>query len=99
MNRTDFYKKFAAENDISQEKAKFLCCAMMDLLYRCINEEDRVYIKGLGTFKKKRMNARRVTNINGPGMIDIPERDKIVFEISDVMAVEEKEELPKKCSL
>ena len=80
MNRTDFYKQFAAENDISQMKAKDVCIAMFDLLARCIDENDRVYIKGLGTFKKKTVKERRVGNFYGEEAIVIPACQKVVFE-------------------
>lgn len=80
MNRTDFYKRFAAENGASQTDAKETCIAVFDLLARCINENDRVYIKGLGTFKKKALKERRVGNFYGDEALVIPASEKIVFE-------------------
>ena len=80
MNRTDFFKQFAVENDISQMKAKDTCLAVFDLLSRCINEEERVYIKGLGTFKKRMAKERRVGNFYGDEAVVIPACEKIVFE-------------------
>ena len=80
MNRTDFYKQFAAENDISQMNAKDTCIAVFDLLSRCINDHERVYIKGLGTFKKRMVKERRVGNFYGSEALVIPACEKIVFE-------------------
>ena len=80
MNRTDFYKMFAAENDVSQMNAKDTCIAVFELLARCINEQDRVYIKGLGTFKKKAFKERQVKNLHGSEAVIIPAHKKIVFE-------------------
>ena len=80
MNRKDFYRQFAAENDISHMKSKDICVAMFDLLFRCINEEERVYIKGFGTFKKKMMKEHLVSNFHGGDPILIPAREKIMFE-------------------
>lgn len=80
MNRTDFYKLFAAENNVSQMKSKDVCIAVFDLLARCINENERVYIKGLGTFKKKTVKERRVGNFYGDEALIIPACEKIVFE-------------------
>lgn len=80
MNRTDFYKMFAAENGANQAESKDTCIAVFDLLARCIKENDRVYIKGLGTFRKKAFKERRAGNFNGGDAIVIPAREKIVFE-------------------
>ena len=80
MNRTDFYKQFSAENDVTQATAKDTCIAVFDLLARCINENDRVYIKGLGTFKKKTVKERRVGNFYGDEALVIPACEKIIFE-------------------
>ncbi len=80
MNRTDFYKMFAAENGISQAESKDICVALFDLLLRCIKEQDRVYLKGLGTFKKKLFKERRVGNFKGGEAIVIPASEKITFE-------------------
>lgn len=80
MNRTDFYKQFAEENEVSQVNAKDTCIAVFDLLSRCINENERVYIKGLGTFKKKMVKERRVGNFYGDEALVIPASEKIVFE-------------------
>ena len=57
MNRTDFYKMFAAENGANQAESKETCIAVFNLLARCIKENDRVYIKGLGTFRKPSRNV------------------------------------------
>lgn len=80
MNRTDFYRQFAAENNISIDRAKDICLAVFDLLSRSINESDRVYIKGLGTFKKRMAKERRAGNLNGGEAVIIPACEKIVFE-------------------
>ena len=80
MNRTDFYRVFAAENGANQAESKETCIAVFDLLARCIKDNDRVYIKGLGTFRKKALKERRVGNINGGGVIVIPASEKIIFE-------------------
>ena len=80
MNRTDFYKMFAAENGANQIASKNTCIAVFDLLARCIKDNDRVYIKGLGTFKKKALKERRVGNFKGGEALLIPAGEKIIFE-------------------
>ena len=81
MNRTDFYRGFAAEYDTKIGEAKTICLAVFDYLSQCINENDRVYIKGLGTFKKKKTKAHRVGSFANAGeTIVIPPQEKIIFE-------------------
>ena len=83
MNRREFYLAYARENHTSQRYAKQVCSSVLDTLGRCIVNEDRVYIIGLGTFKKKKLKPRKVGNLHGEGAITIPEKEKIVFEASE----------------
>lgn len=78
MTRKEFYVKYAQVNGISQAKAKQLCKSVFDLLARCIYEEDRVYIKGFGTFKKKLRAARIVNGIQKTPLV-VPEKEEVVF--------------------
>lgn len=89
MNRTDFYKEFVDfwnercenKNDkLNQAKSKELCTAVFDYLFCCIKEHDRVYIKGLGSFRKKQTAEHRVGNFHGESPIIVPAGEKIVFE-------------------
>ena len=83
MNRREFWVKYAQENGVSQEKAKQICKSVFCLLAESIASEDRVYIAGLGTFKKKKVKAHRIKDINTGDMIQLPEREKIVFEATE----------------
>lgn len=80
MNRTDFYKRFADEYDKSQKFSKETCIAVFGLLSRCIDENDRVYIKGLGTFKKKAYKEHKIANPHSGEPMIIPAGERIVFE-------------------
>lgn len=79
MNSTQFHRLFAAETGANLEDAKATCAAVFDLLSRCIKENDRVIIQGLGTFKKKTRKAREVGNIVGEGTVTVPQKEVIVF--------------------
>lgn len=79
MNSTQFHRLFAAETGANLEDAKATCAAVFDLLSRCIKENDRVLIQGLGTFKKKTRKSRVVGDITGEGTIRIPEKEVIIF--------------------
>lgn len=80
MNRKEFCIAFAREMGISIEKANRMCKPVLGFLAKKIYEEDRVYITGLGTFKKKIFSARRVGNIKGgTEAMEIPPTEKITF--------------------
>lgn len=79
MNRTEFYRAFADYANIPKYKAKEICFEVFDFLAQCIRENDRVYIMGLGTFKKKHIKARKGFNIQEERFVDVPSTDKVVF--------------------
>ena len=95
MNRADFYKRYSEENRLPMTKTKQICDSVFSLLARSILDEERVYIIGLGTFKKKIRKARQVWDINTGKVMDLPDIEKIVFKLSDNLedrlAAEEKE--------
>lgn len=78
MNRSEFCVKYAKENNISQASAERICESVLDLLSRSIANEERVYIMGLGTFKKKMTKPHRIGSLNG-GVVELPPKEKIVF--------------------
>lgn len=80
MNRREFWIKYSQKTGISQAKSKQICKSVFELLADSIVTEDRVYIAGLGTFKKKTIKAHRIKDVNSGEMIEIPEKEKIVFE-------------------
>lgn len=83
MNRREFWVKYAQENGMSQAKAEQICKSVFDLLAESIAVEDRVYISGLGTFKKKKVKAHRIQDVNTREFIELPEKEKIVFEATE----------------
>ena len=83
MNRREFWIQYARKNGISQAKAKQICKSVFELLAESIVAEDRVYISGLGTFKKKTIKSHRIKDVNTGEMIELPEKEKIVFEITE----------------
>lgn len=85
MNRTEFYRAFADYANIPKYKAKEICFEVFDFLAQCIRENDRVYITGLGTFRKKHVDDRKGYNIPEGRFVDIPSTDKVVFKPSAVL--------------
>ncbi len=80
MNRTEFCRKFAEINNITITQSNWFCEAVFDLLAKSILEEDRVYIKGLGTFKRKIGLPRRMGSLWEPGgIVEIPSKVRVSF--------------------
>lgn len=79
MNRSQFYRLFAAETGANLEQSKATCSAVLDLLSRCIKNNDRVLLQGFGTFKKKKRKAHRVGNPSGEGTVIVPEKEVVIF--------------------
>lgn len=82
MNKVDFCREFSTRNNIAFENATKLCSEVFDFLTECIATENRVYIHGLGTFKKKTTAERRIGDISKGETKVIPAKTKITFEYS-----------------
>ena len=80
MNSKQFYRLFAAETGANLEDSKATCAAVFDLLSRCIKENDRVLIQGLGTFKKKMRKASKAGNLKGEGTVIVPAKETVIFK-------------------
>lgn len=87
MNAKEFYEAFADQMDISVTESKEICSAVFELLSAsisvlCLENDDRLYIKGLGTFKGKEVGAHRVGNLAGGEPHVIPPTRKVQFDFS-----------------
>ena len=89
MNKTDFCERFAKEAGVKKGVANEMCAAVFDLLAVCIKENDKVYIRGLGTFKKITKKAHRIGDIRNGGSIEIPATEKVVFKMTDNFGLNE----------
>lgn len=79
MNRADLCKEFSEKYGVSMKESETACKNVLDLLAECVDREDRVYICGFGTFKKKTQKTRTIGDLNG-GTKQLPEKEKVVFE-------------------
>lgn len=82
MNRADFIELYAQRNHITKKKATEACAAVFDLMAEIIAEmglEDRFYIYGLGTFKRKKLAARTVEYFGTDYTMELPESSKVIF--------------------
>lgn len=78
MNRKEFTKKFAEKYGISIATSKEVC-KVFDFLAEVIDQEDKVYLYNLGTFKHKLRKEKRVKHPVTGELINIPARDEITF--------------------
>jgi nucleoid DNA-binding protein len=62
MNRDEFARVFAAENNTSIELAKQWCNAVLDQLAKEIVLQPRIEIRGLGVWEHKKYAGRMVRN-------------------------------------
>ena len=82
MNRNDLIKELAIRHDIPESQAKEICKSILELIANGIETEERVTLRGLGTFKKIKINPRKIGNINGEGVTILPAGTKIKFDFS-----------------
>lgn len=92
MNRHEFWLAYAKFAGISQAESKRVCKSVFAFLSKCIEEEDRVHVFGLGSFERKKIKARRLRNVKDGEMMVIPEREKIVFKSSTKASPESTEQ-------
>lgn len=79
MNRHDFSIEYVKRTGVTQEASAKTCKEIFDLLFDCIGSNDRVYIKGLGTFTHVAKKQRRVGNFHSSEPINVPEKEDIKF--------------------
>lgn len=75
MNRHDFSVEYAKRAGITQEASAKTCEEVFDLLFDCIGSNDRVYIKGLGTFTHVTKKPHKVVTL-AEGLLLFP-REKV----------------------
>lgn len=87
MNREEFVREFAERQGITIREAREMCYGVFDFLGEKIMSEDRVYIIGLGTFKKQHMKPKRILNVNTGTYSMTRDMDKVVFHASDNIGI------------
>lgn len=83
INRKQFIELYAERMGISRRKATPLVKEMLELMAECIVDNDTVLLRGLGTFQKKTRAARRIGDIKTGGIREIPEKQVVVFKLTE----------------
>jgi len=93
MNRKEFIAEFAKENHLPKTQSSVIVSSVVEFLRKKIEEEDRLYIYGLGTFQRKLRASHRVVNPqNTKEFIEIPPTVAIVFTASPLNEEPEEED-------
>ncbi len=82
MNKFEFISEYSHEYGVTRAMAEQVCDNVFELLSKKIIEEDRVYLFGFGTFRKKKRKAMKIGNLQGGEALVLPETTKIVFDAS-----------------
>lgn len=83
MTREEFVRAYAERYETTIRASREACYNVFEFLSEKIATEPKVYIIGLGTFKKQKYKARRIRNVNTGEDCIVPETEKIVFMASE----------------
>lgn len=93
MNRKEFVAEFAKANHLPKTQSAVICNSVFDFLRKKMEEEEYLYIYGLGTFKHKIRAEHRVVNPkNRSELMVIPPQTYISFTPSPLGQDEEEED-------
>jgi len=93
MNRKEFIAEFAKENHLPKTQSAVIVSSVLDFLRKKMEEEDYLYLFGLGTFKRRVRASHRVVDPRNPKeLILVPPKTVIVFSPSTLNESEEEEE-------
>ena len=83
MTREEFVRAYAERYETTIRASREACYNVFEFLSEKIATEPKVYIIGLGTFKKRKYKAKRIRNVNTGEYSMVPETEKIVFVASE----------------
>lgn len=82
MNRREFVEAYAKKYHRTKTLSKAVCKEIFEFLHECIVENERIYLKGLGTFKRKIQKQRPRYDFKTKQIVDACEVEKLVFVLS-----------------
>ncbi len=85
MTRKDLIKQYAKKAAITYDKADAQFKAVIEVIVDNITTKPKVDIRGLGVFKQKTSNARVGRNPKTGAEVQIPEKQKIAFKVSNTL--------------
>jgi len=86
MNKEDLVKAMAAEAKLSQAKAKAALDAMLKSVKKALSKGDDVVLIGFGSFKVKKLAARKGKNPRTGADLTIPAKKVVRFKAGSALA-------------
>lgn len=86
MNKEELVKAMAAESKMSQAKTKAALDAMLKVVKKALSKGDDVVLIGFGSFKVKKLAARRGKNPRTGADIKIPAKKVVRFKAGSALA-------------
>lgn len=103
MTRKEFIRTFAEEYGITYTQSNDICKSVFEYLRKCIIEQEKLQIKGLGVFVHKHIAPRRARHPGTHQIVDVPAHDRLIFRLGrfedddldddDEEEIEEEEEV------
>jgi DNA-binding protein HU-beta len=86
MNKEELVKAMAAEAKLSQAKAKAALDAMLKSVKKALSKGDDVVLIGFGSFKVKKLAARKGKNPRTGADLTIPAKKVVRFKAGSALA-------------
>lgn len=82
MNWVDLKKVVARKTKLTEKEVNLILTTWLDEMSAAINRGEDVHINGLGTFRKKKMAARKSVNVKTGETIVIPAKERITYTMA-----------------
>ncbi len=86
MTKSEIISIIAERTGVSRADARLFLDKFNETVFKGLNDDQSVKIKGLGTFKMVSVKARKSVSVNGGEAIEIPAHNKVTFTAEKVFA-------------
>ena len=86
MTKSEIISIIAERTGVSRADARLFLDKFNEAVFKGLNDDQSVKIKGLGTFKMVSVKARKSVSVNGGEAIEIPAHNKVTFTAEKVFA-------------
>ncbi|MCQ2338390.1 MAG: HU family DNA-binding protein [Paludibacteraceae bacterium] len=86
MTKSEIISIIAERTGVSRADVRLFLDKFNEIVFKGLNDDQLVKIKGLGTFKMVSVKARKSVSVNGGEAIEIPAHNKLTFTAEKVFA-------------
>lgn len=79
MTKTEFVEKFMLKFEVPRQSAEKIVSAFLDSLEDGLCKDDKIILRGFGTFEKVERNARSCRNPRTGEVINVDKSKTVVF--------------------